>query len=253
MKPLLIALLVVTPAVIYSKDGVKEQPEPVSMFMLRDERPVFPGGEKAMYEFLAKNLIYPPEAAKDGASGKVVLEIKVKSDGTIADIEVVRRVHPALDKEAVRVVSIMPKWNSRSDSHEIVSYYLPITFEMEKDSLTENLSESIADETPFNCDSIEVKPSFPGGKKAMYEFITNTYVFGPNAVDYSKHIKLTASFIVEKDGSITNITTDKNSGCPELHNELVRVIQLMPKWEPGKKNGEIVRSSYTLTINMIIE
>ncbi|MDE6397666.1 MAG: energy transducer TonB [Muribaculaceae bacterium] len=217
--------------------------------MVAWEKQVFPGGDKALFKFLSENIIYPQEAAEVGAKGRVVVKIRVENDGTISDIKVARSVHPALDKEAIRVVSIMPKWNRGHADSPAVTYLLPINFDLDETVIDE---ESINDE-PISCDSVDVEPTFPGGKKAMYEFIAENFNFPPSTIDYPKHIKINASFIVEKDGSITNIVTDKVSVHPELCHELIRVINLMPKWEPGKNKGEVVRTCYIFPLSMQIE
>lgn len=94
------------------------------------EDPVFPGGEKAMYKFLEENINYPEEAEKDNAYGKVVVEFQVLTDGSITNIQLNRKVHPALDQEALRVVSLLPKFKACIyPDYKPVTYYLPIHFE----------------------------------------------------------------------------------------------------------------------------
>lgn len=70
--------------------------------------PQFPGGDKALMEFLKKEVRQPDEA-KD-VKGKVVIRLTVEPSGELTHFEVLRSVHPALDKEALRVAKMMPKW-----------------------------------------------------------------------------------------------------------------------------------------------
>lgn len=70
--------------------------------------PQFPGGDKALMEFLKKEVRQPDEA-KD-VKGKVVISVIVEPSGELTHFEVLRSVHPALDKEALRVAKMMPKW-----------------------------------------------------------------------------------------------------------------------------------------------
>ena len=72
--------------------------------------PAFPGGVQKLKEFLANNTHYPEECKKDSIEGRVVLNFMIEENGEISDIKVVKGVHPAMDKEAVRVVRMMPKW-----------------------------------------------------------------------------------------------------------------------------------------------
>ena len=76
-----------------------------------DVQPSFPGGEMAMYEWIEKNLRYPPELADTDVIGFVIVQCVIEKDGSISDIKIVRSFDPIVNKEATRVVSMMPKWN----------------------------------------------------------------------------------------------------------------------------------------------
>lgn len=95
-----------------------------------DEMPMFPGGNAALMEYLANNIKYPETAREAGVQGRVVLTFKVKPDGSLTEIKVVRGVDIALDKEAMRVVKSMPKWipGKVGGQPVAVKYTLPITF-----------------------------------------------------------------------------------------------------------------------------
>ena len=94
--------------------------------------PEFKGGETAMYKWLADNIRYPAEAIADGAQGRVVVGFTVTRTGAIENVHVLRGRHPALDKEAIRVVKAMPEWNpGRNNGRPVnVSYLLPVTFRL---------------------------------------------------------------------------------------------------------------------------
>ncbi len=93
----------------------------------------FPGGDKALKSFLSNNLIYPKKAIKKGIQGTVLVEFVVEKDGSISKVIVKRGVSRELDSEAVRVVSLMPKWIPATIKGEIVrSYYrLPVHFALQ--------------------------------------------------------------------------------------------------------------------------
>lgn len=107
--------------IVYSTANVQQQPE-------------FPGGEAAMYKWLSDHIQYPATAAEEGVSGRVVVQFIVSKTGAIEDVQVVRGRHPALDKEALRVVKAMPKWNpGRNNGQAVkVTYNLPVTFKLQK-------------------------------------------------------------------------------------------------------------------------
>lgn len=109
-----------------------EEEQPMNIAMV-EQKPQFPGGDTEMYKWLGSNIVYPPAAAEEGVSGRVVVEFVVGKDGSITNVKVVRPRHPALDKEAVRVVKAMPKWiPGRNNGQPVkVTYTLPVTFKLQ--------------------------------------------------------------------------------------------------------------------------
>lgn len=109
-----------------------EDEQPVSIAMV-EQKPEFPGGEAAMYKWLGENIVYPAAASEEGVQGRVVVEFVVGKDGSITNVKVVRPRHPALDKEALRVVKAMPKWMpGRNNGQPVkVTYTLPVTFRLQ--------------------------------------------------------------------------------------------------------------------------
>lgn len=110
---------------------VVEEEQPLNIAMV-EQKPEFNGGEAAMYKWLSDNIVYPTIAAEEGVSGRVVVEFVVGKDGSISDVRVVRPRHPALDKEAVRVVKSMPAWiPGRNNGQPVkVTYTLPVNFKL---------------------------------------------------------------------------------------------------------------------------
>ena len=75
------------------------------------EGPSFPGGEGALRDFISKNLRYPKFAKEKGIYGPVHVSFIVEKDGSLTDFVITQSAHPSLDKEAIRVLQSMPKWN----------------------------------------------------------------------------------------------------------------------------------------------
>ena len=94
-------------------------------------------------------------------------------------------------------------------------------------------------------EKVEVMPEFPGGDQAMMDFVAKNVVYPQEARDKEISGRVLVSFIVEKDGSITNAKVAKGigGGCDE---EAVRVVNAMPKWKPGKQKGKPVRVSFMM-------
>lgn len=99
---------------------------------------------------------------------------------------------------------------------------------------------------------MEEDPWFPNGNAALYEYLNRSLRYPVIAEENGIQGDVEIQFIVEKDGSITNVTVSK-SVDPSLDKEAIRVVRSMPKWSPAKKNGVIVRSQQHLTIPFRLE
>ena len=95
--------------------------------------PEFPGGGKALLEFMMNNVKYPEEAAKKGLQGRVVVNFIVEKDGSLTNVNVMRSVDPLLDAEAIRVVKAMPKWTPGKQKGKPVrvKFNIPVTFKLQ--------------------------------------------------------------------------------------------------------------------------
>ena len=104
------------------------------IFYVVERTPEFPGGMGELMKFLQRNVKYPTAAQQAGIQGKVVVEFTVKKDGSVADIKVIRSVNPELDAEAMRVISVMPKWKPGEQRGTPVDarFDLPINFHLQK-------------------------------------------------------------------------------------------------------------------------
>lgn len=108
----------------------KEEENKVYSLANVEQKPTFPGGDAAMFKWLGEHINYPAAAAEEGASGKVQVQFVVSKTGKVTQVKVVRGKHPALDKEAIRVVSAMPNWTpGRQNGQPVnVTYILPVNF-----------------------------------------------------------------------------------------------------------------------------
>lgn len=111
---------------------IEEEEEEV-IFQVVEKMPEFPGGQQALFEYLSKNIRYPVIAQENGLQGRVICQFVVNSDGSIVDIQVVRSVDPSLDKEAIRVIQSMPKWQAGEQRGKKVrvKYTLPVNFRLQ--------------------------------------------------------------------------------------------------------------------------
>jgi protein TonB len=102
------------------------------VFDVVEKMPEYPGGQAALFEYLQKNVKYPADAEKKKVEGRVLVTFVVNTDGSITDIEVVRKTFPSLDAEAVRVISGMPRWKPGEQKGQKVrvKYTVPLTFRL---------------------------------------------------------------------------------------------------------------------------
>ena len=102
------------------------------VFDVVEKMPEYPGGQAALFEYLQKNVKYPADAEKKKVEGRVLVTFVVNTDGSITDIEVVRKTFPSLDAEAVRVISGMPRWKPGEQKVQKVrvKYTVPLTFRL---------------------------------------------------------------------------------------------------------------------------
>ena len=100
------------------------------------EKPAeFPGGIQMMMKWLGENVHYPEVAHDNGVEGRSIVKFVVERDGSISNVQIVKGADMALDREALRVVSSMPRWVPGSNSGEPVRSYftIPITFKLNQD------------------------------------------------------------------------------------------------------------------------
>ena len=98
----------------------------------QEEMPQYPGGDKALFEFIKNNIQYPKEAKKIGLEGKVYVKFVIDVTGSVSNVELAKGIENGkqLEEEAIRVVKLMPKWTAGMQGGKAVSvaFTLPISF-----------------------------------------------------------------------------------------------------------------------------
>ena len=110
------------------EEGIEE--EVGEIIMIVEEPPLFPGGNESLRMYLKENTHYPAAALENGIQGRVFVSFVVNKEGDITDVKVARPANPSLEKEAIRVVSSMPKWTPGKQRGKAVkaSFTIPINF-----------------------------------------------------------------------------------------------------------------------------
>ena len=115
----------------------------------------------------------------------------------------------------------------------------------EKESKSKEEQNESESNKIFNGDDVDQQPSFPGGTNALNTFILSNLKYPVWAQEKGIQGKVVVKFIVEKDGSISNVEVDR-SVSTSLDNEAMRVVKAMPKWIPGQINGKAVKVECSL-------
>lgn len=108
-----------------------------------DDMPRYPGGDNEMYKFIGDNLKYPESAVKENVEGRVIIRFVIDKEGNVKEPNILRGIHADCDAEAIRVVSMMPKWTPGKQNGKDVSVYftLPIIFKLDKDKEVKEVQE----------------------------------------------------------------------------------------------------------------
>ena len=112
--------------------------------------------------------------------------------------------------------------------------------------------EPVKEEETKVFDVVEQMPSFPGGPSALMQYLNSNIKYPVVAEEKGVQGRVVCTFVVEKDGSITDVRVVK-SVDPSLDKEAMRVVKGMPKWIPGKQNGSAVRVKYTVPVTFRLQ
>lgn len=237
-----------------------------------------------LLNFINDNLKYPVLAQENGLQGTTVVTFGVETDGTLSNIKVVRDIGCGCGEEAARVVALMNergiRWTpgTQNGKEVRVQYNLPIRFGFPTKTGTAVPLAGKTDTPPPpaipNPDTdvfrvVEQMPQFPGcedllteqerkacSQSALLKFIFANLTLSSDAKEASMEGTTAISFIVEKDGTLSDIKVIRDMGC-SLGAEVLRVVALMNergiRWTPGVHYGKKVRVQYNVPIRIHLE
>ncbi|MEO3405228.1 TonB family protein [Mucilaginibacter sp. CAU 1740] len=226
------------------------------VFTAVENVPEFPGGLEAFGKFLASNLKYPAAAREQKIQGRVIITFIVEKDGSLSNKKIVRGITDDLNNEALRVIALSPKWKPgiQNGRPVRVQYSVPISFTLAPDDVpvadtVAGIKGKIVSEPVFT--SVEQVPEFPGGIEAFGKFLAANVKYPKAARDNNVQGRVIITFVVEKDGSLTDMKVVRGigSGCDE---EAVRVLKLSPAWKCGIQNGRPVNVQYSVPISFTL-
>jgi len=247
-----------------------EWEQPIANIIIRGierengQKPEFPNGLEALMQFFMENIEYPELALTFGIQGNVSSRFAVETDGSIVDIEILKdsidlpliggggRGRSLLETEVLRVIELMPNWiPAKQDGKAIkTTVSVPIRFRIRQEyGFIENFQLqpiAIFDDTEMT------PPEFPGGQQALMRWLSNNINYPIVAHRAGIQGRVVIQFAVDRDGSIADIDIVQ-SVDPNLDRESVRMILAMPKWIPGKIDGQAVRVMFTLPISFRLQ
>ena len=233
---------------------------------ITDEMPVFPGGVPALQKYIAKHVKYPKLAQADQIEGRVFVSFVVNKEGKVIDVALVKKAHPQLDSEALRVVSSLPKWNPGKKDGKFVNiaYTVPINFQLKnlidkpitspdpllvriKNASDYHLENILRTKKSKEYVMVEKMPQFTEANGNLRKYIARKIQYPVLAAEQGYEGQVFVQFVVTTDGSVAKVKVIKGANV-ELNKEALRVINNMPKWVPGEQKGKKVEVSYTIPI-----
>ena len=222
-------------------------------FVVVEEMPMFPGGDSALLAYITQNTKYPETAKANKVEGRVIVRFCVTDIGGIDRVSVLKGIDPELDAEAIRVVKTLPKFKPGKQGGKPVNvwYMVPITYGLSNPAAQTEPKTPPTPPPPLP-EGYDEPPVFKGGETAMYKFINSNLVYPAAAKEKNISGKVNIRFLINTDGSIGNISVLKSIN-PELDEEAIRVIKLLPVWIPGKLEGTPVKVWYSMPVTFTLK
>lgn len=241
-------------------DSIHPQQQKTKGYTIKEEFPLFTGGQKALNKYIAEHLKYPEISAKNHIEGTVNVHCVVTKTGNIEKVTVMNNLDKYCDAEAVRLVKGMPQWIPGKRNGKAVDMFrvIPVKFQQLNkvvDPFSEDLLKGTGKDTvsaPENNPetiyvAVEQMPRYVGGEMAMNEFIAKNLKFPEERMDDDITGKVFVRFVVSKDGDVKDAQIMRSLDVA-FDKEALRVVNSMPKWIPGKQNGVNVPVYYIVPI-----
>lgn len=233
-----------------------------TIYQTADQMPEYPGGEEAKKEYFA-NALNQPRVGETGMEiVNVYVSFIIEKDGSVSNVKIVKSFSHSIDTLTINAIKNMPPWlPGRVKGNSVrVKYLLPVEFWQEKNEFLAPKStneavttfhtvaagkNNIVADTAYNktldgsdevYTIVENSPSFPGGQDALKQYISDNLRFPQILKELSIQGTVYITFIVEKDGNISNAGILKGIH-PYADAEALRIINSMPAWKPGMQGG----------------
>ena len=234
-----------------------------NVFEVVEKMPVFPnGGMPGLMKYLSDNIRYPEAAKVAGIQGRVTVVFVVDKDGSITNVKTLRGVDAELDKEAIRVISSMPKWIPGMQKGKAVKvrYTVPVMFRLPNEPVEGKVNEIVVKGVAKPSDNVtgdvyeavEQMPEFPGGMAGLMQYITKNLRYPEEAKAKGIQGRVTVRVVVNTEGKVTNAEVLR-SADPVLDAEALRVASSLPDWKPGMQDGKPVNVRFIFPVNFSLQ
>ena len=234
-----------------------------NVFEVVEKMPEFPnGGMPGLMKYLSDNIRYPEAAKVAGIQGRVTVVFVVDKDGSITNVKTLRGVDAELDKEAIRVISSMPKWIPGMQKGKAVKvrYTVPVMFRLPNKSVEGKVNEIVVKGVAKPSDNVtgdvyeavEQMPEFPGGMAGLMQYITKNLRYPEEAKAKGIQGRVTVRVVVNTEGKVTNAEVLR-SADPALDAEALRVASSLPDWKPGMQDGKPVNVRFIFPVNFSLQ
>ncbi|WP_169306793.1 TonB family protein [Pedobacter polaris] len=222
----------------------------------------------SFYKYIGGDIKYPTAAIKKKLQGNTIVNFTVKS-GKIMNVFTQNELGEGCDDEVINSISNFDEFFGKDGN-----YSLKVTFKLEgvdtemKNQNVSNsddynalqnvvitsyaLKEEVSDQTVYSFVSMSTPPTFPGGVGKFYDYLGKNIKYPAIAADNDIQGNVFVSFVVEKDGSLSDLRVDRRLGFG-TDEEALRVLKLSKRWNPGMQNGRLVRVRYNIPIKFSLE
>ncbi len=237
--------------------------------------PKYPGGLKAMRDFIIDNLEYPEAEKGSGKAGAVVVQLTIDEEGKIVDRRFVQTLGQAFNIEVNQVLDLMPPFEPGMAGGEPskMFYTAPFSFTEDEGQKEGNQRKGSTAVLKKNGEIVAVASStggvvqldsdqgkgrdfvaatFPGGYNAMQKYFDENLKYPKKARKKGKQGTVTARFTVNKKGKIKRAEIIQTRGYG-MDDEVIRLLSNMPRWQPATKAGKAVEDVVVLAVPFVLQ
>jgi len=236
-KPVNAEALVVIP--FYPSEEAKQRAQSKIVYHYVDQ---MPAAGYDINQYVEVHRKYPDSAKRKGITGRVLVKFIVTETGAIDSVVAIRGIGGGCDEEAIRVIKNMPNWNPGKQNGKPVKVFYTLSIPFSR-TLS---NEEIVAETKA------MKAAIPKRTYDFLKYVADSLHYPDYARINNKEGKVLIKFAVDEDGLISDCTVTEGIGygCDE---EALRLVQNMPPWTPGKKDGKNTRTYFTQSIQFSLD